>query len=62
LDRYPPIRCDDFASKEEAIAYLKKVAPLTPRVSLGNKPPEPTPSWDEYQDWLESIGVERLPY
>ena len=59
---YPPSRTDDFHSREEAVAYLKKVAPQTPRVSLGGKSPDPPLSWDGFQDWLESIRIERLPY
>ena len=59
---YPPTRTDDFASRDEAIAFVKRLAPTTPRVSLGGASPEPTPSWEEHQDWLVSIGVARLPY
>jgi ankyrin repeat protein len=59
---YPPVRTDDFGSRQEAIDYLKKVAPTTPRVSLGGTSPSPTPSWGKYQRWLASIGLDRLPY
>jgi len=59
---HPVFRCDSFETKNEAVSYLKKVAPETPRVSLGGAHPSPIPSWDEFQNWLESIGLERMPY
>lgn len=46
---YPPIRCDEFDCRDDAVAYLKQIAPQTP-------------SWEALQAWLESIGAERLPY
>lgn len=59
---YPPTRVDNFSKEEDAIAFLKKIAPLTPRISLNEKPPTPTPTWDEYQEWLEETGVGSLHY
>ncbi len=59
---YPPTRTDDFDSYEEAVEYLKKVAPETPRVSLGKQCPAPPPSWDEFQDWLQDSNLQRMPY
>ncbi len=59
---YPPTRTDDFDAYEDAVEYLKKVAPETPRVSLGKRCPNPPPSWDEFQDWLEASNLPRMPY
>lgn len=59
---YPPTRTDDFDAYEDAVEYLKKVAPETPRVSLGKRSPNPVPSWDEFQDWLEASNLPRMPY
>ena len=49
---YPPTRVDDFPTRAEAVVYYQKVAIETPRVSLGEKPPAPLPSLDEYRSWL----------
>ncbi len=59
---YPPTRTDDFDAYEDAVEYLKKVAPETPRVSLGKRCPNPPPSWDEFQAWLEASNLPRMPY
>jgi hypothetical protein len=39
----PAMRVDDFPSGREAIDYIMRVEPTCPRVSLGGRPPEPTP-------------------
>jgi hypothetical protein len=57
---YPPTRCSEFDSRDAAVAFLKEVAPQTPRVSLDGESPSPLPSWDEFQSWLTSLGVARL--
>lgn len=49
---YPPQRTDNFPTKAEAVDYYKKVVVETPRVSLGNKSPEPTPTLEQYTSWL----------
>ena len=57
---YPPTRCKEFDRRDAAVAFLKEVAPQTPRVSLDGESPSPLPSWDEFQSWLTSLGVARL--
>jgi len=54
----PAVRSDSFDSLEEAIEYVKSVEPTCPRVSLGGRPPQPTPSWEEHLDWLRERGLE----
>lgn len=49
---YPPYRSDTFTTKTEALEYYKKVVVETPRVSLGNQPPNSSPSLEEYTTWL----------
>jgi hypothetical protein len=49
---FPPSRADDFDTWEDAVEYLRHFEPLTPRVSLGGKSPEPAPCYEEYQAWL----------
>jgi len=50
---YPPRRVDQFETYETAVAYYKRVVVTTPRVSLGEKSPDPTPSLREYVQWLK---------
>ena len=57
---YPPTRCREFDRRDAAVAFLKELAPQTPRVSLDGESPSPLPSWDEFQSWLTSLGVARL--
>lgn len=49
---YPPFRTDSFPTRAEAVNYYKKVVVETPRVSLGNKSPNPPPSLEDYTAWL----------
>jgi hypothetical protein len=58
---YLPFRSDDFETREEAVRYLHSMAPTTPRVSLGGKSPNPTPSLAEFKIWLASSGLDPLP-
>ena len=51
---YPPSRCDTFPTREEALAYFKRVVVETPRVSLDNQPPAPAPALEQYTSWLKS--------
>jgi hypothetical protein len=54
---YPPTRSDIFQSQEEAISYFNRIAPETPRVSLGNRPPNPIPTLEQYLKWLKSEAL-----
>jgi hypothetical protein len=53
----PPFRVDEFHTREEAIAFLEKVEPTTPRISLGGRSPDRVPSIEEYQAWLRASGL-----
>jgi hypothetical protein len=53
----PAVRVDDFPSGREALDYIMRVEPTCPRVSLGKRPPEPTPTWQEHLDWLRAQGL-----
>jgi hypothetical protein len=54
---YPPTRSDSFVSRAEAITYYNQVVVATPRVSLGKRSPNPTPSLDDYKLWLKAEGL-----
>lgn len=52
---YPPVSIVEFQSFAEADEFLRRVSPATPRVSLGHRPPDPLPSWEEYNAWVNVI-------
>lgn len=54
---FPPRRVDDFPTREQAIAYLKKVEPSTPRISLSGMSPSPEPTYDQHLLWCRSQGI-----
>ncbi len=54
---FPPFRVDEFASEAEAIAFIKRVEPETPRISLGGRSPAPTPTYEEHCRRLKEEGV-----
>jgi len=49
---YPPHRSDTFSTEAEAVRYYKQVVVGTPRVTFGNKSPDPQPSLEAYTAWL----------
>lgn len=49
---YPVRRFDEFDNRREAINYLRKVEPETPRISLGGQAPDPLPTYAEYRRWI----------
>ena len=53
---YPPTRSDGFDEYRPARAYMEKVEPTVPRVSLDGKPLEPTPSLAEHRAWVDGFG------
>ena len=53
----PAIRVDEFPTVLDAVEYIKTLEPTCPRVSLGGKSPEPTPSWQEHLSWLHERGL-----
>lgn len=53
----PAVRADEFPSASAAFHYIKKIEPTCPRISLGGRSPEPTPSWQEHLEWLHKQGI-----
>lgn len=49
--RYPLYRVDCFYNKENAIAYIRKIEPETPLISLNGGSPEISLSYDRYIEW-----------
>ena len=62
LPGYPTFRSDVFDTEEEAIRYLKKVAPQIPLVSLERRSSKPTPTFHEFQEWCVSFDQRSFPY
>ena len=54
---FPPFRVDDFPTEEEAIAFIKRIEPQTPRISLGGRAPTPTLSDEDHCVRLTREGV-----
>ena len=54
---YPPHRCDDFATRSEAIDFYKQVVIKTLRVSHGKASPDPLPTIEEYTRWIKGEGL-----
>lgn len=55
-DGFPPYKVNDFPTQIEAIQFIKKIEPQTPRVSLGGKSPSPVPSYIENLEILRANG------
>lgn len=50
-----PVGIVEFETRAQAEDFLRRVSPSTPRVSLGLRPPNPIPSWEEYSAWVDGI-------
>lgn len=57
IDGFPPFRVDDFPTKEEALAFIQKIEPETPRISLGGKSPQHPLEYASYISILCKEGV-----
>jgi len=55
VHRYPPVSTAEFKTLAEANEFLRRGSPATPRVSLGHRPPDPIPSWEEHKAWVDGI-------
>lgn len=49
--RYPAVRVEHFECLEEAQAYIKKVEPAVPLLSLGGKVPKKPLPYKEFLEW-----------
>lgn len=65
-DGFPPVRTDEFESKEQAVEYIKKIEPTTPLISLLGKQPDRSLSYDVYcgrlhkEDLPTAMGIYEL--
>ena len=57
IDGFPPFRVDDFPTKEEAIEFIHRIEPETPRISLGGRSPEKPLPYTDYLATLRHAGV-----
>lgn len=56
-DGFPPVRTDEFESKEQAVEYIRKIEPITPLISLSGKQPVSLLSYEEYCAKLREKGL-----
>lgn len=56
-DRYPLYRVDSFYKKEDAEAYIRKIEPETPLISLGGKSPLNPLSYEDYILWKKERNL-----
>ena len=49
---YPPVRVDRFPSQVQAVEFYKTTIVSTPRKSLGEQSPDPTPTLRQFTEWL----------
>jgi len=57
IEGFPPFRVDDFASKDEAVAFIERIEPETPRISLGGRSPDRPLVYAKYLATLKSEGL-----
>jgi hypothetical protein len=55
--RIPPTRVDTFKTKNEAVEFIKRIEPTTPRISLNGKSPEKPLIYEKYVATLEEEGL-----
>jgi len=53
---FPSFRVDEFDTKGEAVEFIKRTEPSTPRISLGGNSPQIPISYEAYCQLLESEG------
>ena len=61
-ERYPAVRVDNFESLEEAQAYLQRVEPTVPLVSLGGSGPKTPLSYEEFVAWKKRNRMKDYDY
>ena len=57
----PPVRVDDFETKEDAIEYIKKIEPKVPLTSLDRQPlniPKNADAWEYWMRWLKDRNIQ----
>lgn len=54
---FPPYRVDEFDTKEDAIAFIKRIEPTTPLISFGGKSPQIPLEYTAYCTELTNLGI-----
>jgi hypothetical protein len=54
---FPPYRVDEFNTKEDAIAFIKRIEPTTPLISFEGKSPRKPLEYAEYCAELKRLGI-----
>ncbi len=58
--RYMAISSKLFDSKQNAEAYRRHIEPMTPLISLGGRPRNPPPPYEEFLRWKEGRKIPRI--
>lgn len=61
-NRYPVFNTRLFDSKDEAIAYMRKIEPETPIISRNGKSPGNLVSYEDYLCWKKSNNFKEYDY
>src|SRR5256885_1906329 len=56
-ERYPAVDVDEFETLDEARAYLQRVEPTVPLISLGGAPPSTPLAYEEFVAWKRRNGM-----
>ena len=62
FNRYPLYRVDSFYKKEDAMAYIRKIEPETPLISLDGTPPTNPLSYEEYLSWKKKNNLKEYDW
>ena len=60
--RYPAVRVDHFESLDHARAYVERVEPMVPLISLGGIPPSIPLSFEKYVEWKTINQLKEYEY
>jgi hypothetical protein len=59
---YPPVRVDHFNSLEGARAYLERVEPIVPLISLGGRAPDNPLTYEAWVAWKAANHLKEYDY
>ena len=61
-NRYPLFTINHFSKREDAVAYIEKIEPETPLISLNGMAPLHPASFEEYSSWKKKNNFREYDY